>query len=52
MSLPNPILTISNEDSQQQNEEIIEKAVQKIYELKRFIKNNAKDFNFDGSTSF
>jgi hypothetical protein len=31
---------------------MIEKAVQKIYELKRFIENNAKDFKFDGSTWF
>ena len=51
-SFSNPILTISNEDPQQQNEEIIEKAVQKIYELKRFIEKNAKDFKFDGSKSF
>jgi hypothetical protein len=50
MSLPNSILNTSNDDSQQQNEEMIEKAVQKIYELKRFIENNAKDFKFDGST--
>ena len=48
MSLPNSSLNITQDDSQQHQNDEIEKAVQKIYELKRFIENNAKDFMFDG----
>ena len=48
MSMPNTVLNVVHDDSQQQNDEMIEKAVQKVYELKRFIENNTKDFKFDG----
>jgi hypothetical protein len=43
MSLQNSTL-----DDLQQSDEV-DKALQKIYELKRFIEINAKDFKFDGN---